>query len=82
MRDGVGGVDRHVERDAHVRLRAEVVDLVRFTFAQDLGEQRAGVAQVAVVEEQRPPGSCGSSVDVVDAPVLNDDERRMMPWTS
>ena len=47
----LAGVLGRVERDLHVTLRAEVVDLVRIDDAQD-AVQRRGVVQIAVVQEQ------------------------------
>src|SRR5215813_14542765 len=61
-----GGVFRDVETDAHVRLRAEVVNLVGLDVAQNLVE-RARVVQVAVKEAQSQPRLVRVLVDVVNA---------------
>src|SRR5262245_14285704 len=61
-----GGVFRDVETDAHVRLRAEVVNLVGLDVAQNLVE-RARVVQVAVEEAHPPPRLVRVLVDVVNA---------------
>ncbi len=47
--DGIGGVDRHIERDADMGLGTEVVDLVWFDIVHDLVDVVC-VAEVAVVE--------------------------------
>src|SRR5262249_3486167 len=44
----------HIEADSNVRLRAEIVNLVRLDIAQDRVE-RAGIIQVAVDEPQTSP---------------------------
>ncbi len=62
----VGGVLRLVERDPHVRLGSEVVDLVGLDLHHQRREARS-VAQVAVVEEELRAVLVRVLVQVVDA---------------
>ena len=62
----VDGVLGHVEADAHVALRAQVVDLVRAHAAQR-AVQRAAVVEIAVEQAQAVVGDVRVLVDVVDA---------------
>ena len=62
-------------------LRAEVVDLVRLDLLHDVDEGR-GVGEVAIVEDELGVGVVGILVDVVDARGVEEEERRLMPWTS
>src|SRR5262249_8106473 len=62
----LGGVFRDVETDAHVRLRAEVVDFIWLDVAQNLVE-RAGVVQIAVEQAHPSPRFMRVLVNVIDA---------------
>lgn len=62
----IGGVFRGFEADGHVRLGAEVVDLVRLHFLQDAGEV-GGVGEIAVVELEAGVVDVRVFVDVIDA---------------
>jgi hypothetical protein len=62
----VAGVLGDVEGDAHVALRAEVVDLVRGDLVHHLGEA-AGVGEVAVMEQEAGADDVRVLVEVVDA---------------
>ena len=65
-----GDVDRvlgDVEGDAHVALRAEVVDLVRLQLVEQLASATTRVGQVAVVQEQPHARLVRVAVEVVDA---------------
>ena len=66
QRDRGGRVLGNVEADAHVALRAKVVDLVRLDSAQR-SVQRAGVIQVAVDEPQAIVGHVRILIDAVQA---------------
>ena len=65
-RVGVGGVLRLLERDLHVGLRGQVVDLVRLHLLHDV-DQRRRVRHVAVVQDEVRIGVVRVFVDVVDA---------------
>ena len=65
-RVGVGGVLRLLEGDLHVRLRGQVVDLVRLHLLHDV-DQRRGVGHVAVVQDEVRRRIVRVFVDVVDA---------------
>ena len=78
----LAGVLGDVELDAHVALRAEVVDLVRLDIARgsSMSDERRSDRRSG---GQASTGDVRILVEVLDAlPVLNVDERRMMPWTS
>jgi len=62
----VARVLRHVERDAHVRLRTEVVDLVGLQLVEHAHEPR-GIRQVGMVQEQLDLLGVRVAVQVVDA---------------
>jgi len=62
----VAGVLRHVERHAHMRLRPEVVDLVRLEVVEQLHHLHR-VGEVAVVEKQLHAIDVRVLVKVVDA---------------
>jgi hypothetical protein len=63
-----------------VALRAEVVDLVGLHLLHHVDEARR-VGQVAVVQDEAAVSDVRILVQVIDAPVLNSDVRRLMPWT-
>ncbi len=65
-RVGVGGVLGLLEGDLDVGLRAEVVDLVGLDLLDDVDERR-GVGEVAVVEDEVRRGMVRVLVDMVDA---------------
>ena len=60
------GVFRNVEADAHVALRAEMIDLVRLQFVNQL-HQIHRIAQVAVVQEQPDAVDVRIGVEMIDA---------------
>ena len=66
MPGDVARVLRDVERDTHVRLRAEVVDLVGLELVEQPHEARR-VRQVGVVQEELDPLLVRVAVEVVDA---------------
>ena len=62
QRRDVRRVFRHVEGDAHMGLGPQVINLVRPDLGQKPGEHGA-VRQVAVVEEEPPPGVVGILIE-------------------
>jgi hypothetical protein len=63
---GVGRVLGLLKRDLHVRLRAEVVDLVGLHLLDDVNERR-GVGEIAVVQKEAWVRVVRILVDMVDA---------------
>ena len=58
-RVGVGGVFRRLEAHLHMALGGEIVDLVGLGFLHE-ADQVGGIGQVAIMQEEAVPGSCGS----------------------
>ena len=63
---GLHGVDRLLEADMHVRLGAEIVNLVGLHAGEDLAQSRA-VDEVAVVQEEPGLRVVGITIQVIDA---------------
>ena len=61
----VGRELRHLEADHHVTLGAKVVDLVGANLVERV-DQRGGVAQVGVVQEERDIMLVGIPIEMVD----------------
>ena len=79
-RVGIGGVFRGFEGYLHVRLRRQVVDLVRSRLLHD-ADQVGRVGNVAIVQMKGNAGVMRIVHEMIERAVLKDDERRLMPCT-
>src|SRR6185437_4013061 len=64
--DRLAGIFRHLERDHHVALRAEIVDLVGFDLLKDAAQRRA-VGQIAVVQRKISAADVRIVIKMIDA---------------
>jgi hypothetical protein len=64
-----------------VGLSGQVADIVRPHLLDD-PNQVGGIREIAQRWMKRRSRSCGSSESCFTRPVLNEDERRFVPWTT
>ena len=62
-------------------LRGEIVDFVGLNFLHDADQVR-GIGQIAIMQEEIADLLMRVLIEMIDASVLNDEERRFTPCTT